>query len=182
MRHILTLCLAILTVLLAFVDPALAGFCAFGTVATHMFGDGNLKVTKALPAGASAVTTDGIDTGEGTTGTQITPMEFLLEVPALLTGVLGDAATMKYDVVTSASSDMSGDLQAIKWAGWGIVGIVFCCWAGWLSLLTIRNTTDIETTRERVDNHFEALSLQIADLKATILSKRVAGGTSDVPD
>jgi len=114
MRHILTLCLAILTVLLAFVDPALAGFCAFGTVATHMFGDGNLKVTKALPAGASAVTTDGIDTGEGTTGTQITPMEFLLEVPALLTGVLGDAATMKYDVVTSASSDMSGPVTIAK--------------------------------------------------------------------
>lgn len=107
MRHILTICLAILTVLFAFVDPALAGFCAFGTVATYTFGDGNLKKTKALPTGDSAVTSDGIDLGEGTNGTFVTPCEFLLEAPALATGVLGDAATIKYDVITSANSDMS---------------------------------------------------------------------------
>lgn len=83
---------------------------------------------------------------------------------------------------TASFTEAREDLQAIKWAGWAIVGIVFCCWAGWVSLLAISNATDISTTRERVDNHYEALSLQIADLKATILSKRVAGGTSDVPD
>jgi hypothetical protein len=107
MRNALTFCLAVLTVVLLFIDPASAGFSALGTVASYGFSDGNLTKTRALPTGASAVTSEGIDLGEGGTGTFVTACEFLLEAPALLTGVLGDAATIKYDVITSANSDMS---------------------------------------------------------------------------
>jgi hypothetical protein len=107
MRNILTLCLAVLTVVLLFIDPASAGVLAIGTVASYGFTDGNLSVTRALPSGASAVTSNGIDLGEGATGTFVTPSEFLLEAPAVTTAMLGDAATIRYDVVTSASADMS---------------------------------------------------------------------------
>jgi hypothetical protein len=107
MRNVLTLCFAVLTVVLLFIDPASAGFTALGTVASYGFTDGNLTVSKALPSGASAVTSNGIDLGEGATGTWVTPSEFLLEAPAVTTAMLADAATIKYDVITSASSDMS---------------------------------------------------------------------------
>lgn len=107
MRNVLTLCFAVLTVVLLFIDPASAGFTALGTVASYSFGDGNLTTTKALPSGASAVTSDGIDLGEGTTGTFTTPCEFVLSAPAVTTAMLGDAATIKYDVITSANADMS---------------------------------------------------------------------------
>lgn len=114
MRNVLTLCFAVLTVVLLFIDPASAGFTALGTVASFGFTDGNLMKTKALPSGASAVTSDGIDLDEGTTGTHVTPCEFLLEAPAVTTAMLGDAATIKYDVVTSASSDMSNPVTIAK--------------------------------------------------------------------
>lgn len=114
MRNFLTLCLAVLTVVLLFIDPASAGFTALGTVASFGFTDGNLTKTKALPSGASAVTSDGIDLGEGTNGTFVTPCEFLLEAPAVTTAMLADAATIKYDVVTSASSDMSNPVTIAK--------------------------------------------------------------------
>lgn len=69
--------------------------------------DYSLRTTKAMPTGASAVTTDSIDLGHGTAGANLADFECLIEAPALTTGMLGDAATVKYDAVTSASSDLS---------------------------------------------------------------------------
>lgn len=85
-----------------------------GGVAAYNFGDGNLAVTKTLPNGAANVTSTSLDTGESSTGSNTTPYEFLLEVPALTTGILGDAATIIYDVVTSASADLSGPTTVAK--------------------------------------------------------------------
>lgn len=110
----LPLIMAVLTVLLFFIDPASAAFAAFGTVASYGFGDGNLKKLKALPSGASATTTDAIDTGEGSTGTFTVDCELLIEAPAVTTGMLGDAATIKYDVVTSANADLSSSVTIAK--------------------------------------------------------------------
>lgn len=72
------------------------------------------KVTKALPSGASSTTTDSVDLGHGTTGENIATHEFLLTAPAVTTAMLGDAATIKYDIVTSASSDLSGPTTVAK--------------------------------------------------------------------
>ena len=76
-------------------------------VGLYSVGDGALSLTRALPTGASAVTSTAIDLGHGTAGANLAEHEFLLEAPAVTTGMLADAATIKYDVVTSASSDMS---------------------------------------------------------------------------
>lgn len=108
MRNCLTCLLAVVTVALCFIHPAAAGLCAVGAVTSYAFGDGNLKKTKAMPTGASAVTTDAIDLLTGTGGTFTDACELLISAPALTTGMLGDAATVKYDIVTSASSDLSG--------------------------------------------------------------------------
>ncbi len=61
-------------------------------------GDASLKVTKALPNGAATVYSDGIDLGISTRGDFLAQVELLLSAPAMATGVLGDAATMKYSI------------------------------------------------------------------------------------
>lgn len=66
--------------------------------------DALLAVTKALPSGASAVNSDGIDLGHGTTGEHHASCLLLIEAPALTTSMLGDAATIKYDVADSADN------------------------------------------------------------------------------
>lgn len=60
--------------------------------------DAVLTVTKALPAEAAAIYTDGIDLGVSANGLHLAPCELLISAPALATGVLGDAATMTYAV------------------------------------------------------------------------------------
>jgi hypothetical protein len=114
MRNVITLCLAVLTVVLLFIDPASAGFTALGTVASFGFTDGNLTKTKAMPSGASAVTTDAIDLGEGATGTFVTPCELLLSAPAVTVGMLANDATIIYDVVTSMNADLSSSTTVAK--------------------------------------------------------------------
>jgi|GEM_PF-945802 len=115
MRSTITCLLCILTVgLLLMGSPECAACSAVGLIASYGFGDGNLAVSRALPSGASAVTSTAIDTGEGTNGTFVTPCEFLLEAPAVTTAMLGDAATIIYDIVTSASSDLSGPTTVAK--------------------------------------------------------------------
>lgn len=76
--------------------------------------DNGLKVTKALPSGASSVTTDAIDLGHGTNGDHLAQCELLIEAPALVVGDLANDATMKYDVVESASSDLSSPTVIAK--------------------------------------------------------------------
>lgn len=114
MRNFITLCLAVLTVALLFIDPASAGLTALGTVASFGFTDGYLTKTKAMPSGASAVTTDAIDLGEGANGTHVTPCELLISAPAVTVGMLANAATIIYDVVTSANSDLSSPTVVAK--------------------------------------------------------------------
>ncbi|QDT39730.1 hypothetical protein [Stratiformator vulcanicus] len=69
--------------------------------------DALLKQSKALPADASAVTSDAIDLQVTPTGDFLANCEFLLEAPALATGELGDDDTMTYDLVASEAADLS---------------------------------------------------------------------------
>lgn len=102
-----TICLAVLTIALMFIDPHAAAFCALGTVASYRFGDGDLTRTRALPSGASAVTTTALDLGEGANGTFVTDCELVINAPAVTTAMLGDAATLRYDIVTSDTTDLT---------------------------------------------------------------------------
>lgn len=74
--------------------------------------DALLKVTKALPSGASAINSDGIDLGHGTTGEFHANCELLIEAPAVTTAMLGDAATIKYDVADSADNSSFSTIAA----------------------------------------------------------------------
>ena len=104
--HIRTICLAVLTIALMFIDPALAACCALGTVAFR-FGDGDLTRTRALPSGASAVTTAALDLGEGPNGAFTADCELVISAPAVTTAMLADAATIRYDIVTSDTTDLT---------------------------------------------------------------------------
>jgi hypothetical protein len=75
--------------------------------------DALMKVTRALPNGGANVTSGSIDLGQGTNGEFVTPTEFLLSAPAMATGVMGDGKTMKYDILMSDSSDLSGPTTLI---------------------------------------------------------------------
>lgn len=69
--------------------------------------DISLKVTKALPADASTVTSDAIDLGVSTNSDFVAQCELYISAPALATADLGDAATMKYNIIHSDNSDLS---------------------------------------------------------------------------
>lgn len=66
-----------------------------------------LKVTKALPNGAAAVTSDSIDTGKSSRGDHLAPCELLLSAPALTTTQQPDAKTLTYDILGSDNADLS---------------------------------------------------------------------------
>lgn len=67
------------------------------------------KVTRALPASTSAVTSaSAIDTRKATTsGRQLAKMELLISAPAVTQSQLPDAKTFTYDLVQSDNSDLS---------------------------------------------------------------------------
>lgn len=69
--------------------------------------DAALKVTKALPNGAAAVTSDPIDTRCSMTGDHLAEVEFKISAPALGVTPLPNTKTMIFDVLTSDNSDMS---------------------------------------------------------------------------
>lgn len=70
--------------------------------------DANLLITKALPNGAAAVTSDAIDTGKSSThDTQVGTVEFLLTAPALVVGDLANGDTIKYDIIWGDSADLT---------------------------------------------------------------------------
>jgi len=60
--------------------------------------DAALNVSKALPAGAAAVNSDGIDLRKSSLGAHLADVEFILTAPALATGDLGDTHTMTYKI------------------------------------------------------------------------------------
>lgn len=97
---------------------------AFG--AALNMGDALLKVTKALPIGASSITTDGIDLGVSSRGDFVATCELLITAPALAVGQLADASTMKYTIEhdTDAAFGTVATLQAdvIVQTGAGGVG------------------------------------------------------------
>lgn len=70
--------------------------------------DSALEKSKALPNGAAATTCDAIDLGHGSHGDFVADVEFEIEAPALGATPMPDAKTMKYDVIHSDSSDLSG--------------------------------------------------------------------------
>lgn len=80
-----------------------AALLMLGTVA-YARQDAELIQTKAMPTGASAVSTDGFDLGHTTDGHVVQPFEIKIDAPALTTGMLGDAATVKYDVECDTDS------------------------------------------------------------------------------
>lgn len=57
--------------------------------------DASLKITRALPSGAATVNSAGLDLGGGPRANNL-GFELLLSAPAVTTGMLGDAATIKY--------------------------------------------------------------------------------------
>lgn len=71
--------------------------------------DANVKITRALPASTTAVTTaSAIDTGASTAiGQQMANNEFKLSAPAVTTAQLPDAKTFTYDVIHSDNADLS---------------------------------------------------------------------------
>jgi hypothetical protein len=74
----------------------------------RLIADALLTGTKALPNGAATVYSNGFDLG-AQSGRQnfSVDTELLIQAPALTTGQLADAATMKYSVQHAASADFS---------------------------------------------------------------------------
>ena len=60
------------------------------------------------------------------------------------------------------------DLQRIKWAGWTLAGVLLCAWAGWLSLLAIRNATGLARTDERQNNQYMHLREDIKNVRGDL--------------
>ena len=77
-----------------------------------LLADGQLTRTIAMPTGASAVTTAGIDLEQNVTGDFAANAELLFTAPALTTAMLADAATVIYAIVTGATVDGSGVIQS----------------------------------------------------------------------
>jgi len=71
--------------------------------------DASLKLTRALPASTSAVTSTALDTGKTTSlGAQPGEVEFLISAPAVSLAALPDTKTMTYALVQSSAADLSG--------------------------------------------------------------------------
>lgn len=78
------------------------------TLHTFQLADKSLKVTKALPDGATNVTSDGIQVKSSTDGKLLAPCELLIEAPALATAALPDTKKIVYDIEHADASDFSG--------------------------------------------------------------------------
>lgn len=77
-----------------------------------LLGDAQLSQSIAMPTGASAVTTGGINLVESANGDFNAMCELLITAPALTTGMLADTATVKYDIVTGATVNSSNVIQS----------------------------------------------------------------------
>lgn len=74
----------------------------------HGFRDMALKVRRALPDGAAAVTSDSIDLRHNPTGSNLAPSEFELVAPDLNTTQMPNSKTMTYAVMQSDAANMAG--------------------------------------------------------------------------
>lgn len=70
-----------------------------------LLADASLQVTKALPNGAAATTSDAIDLGNAS-GDFHADVELLIQVPALGATPMPDAKTMKFQVLGSDQSNL----------------------------------------------------------------------------
>ena len=76
--------------------------------AIHGVRDASLKETKALPAAAGTVNSDGIDLGAlSDRGGRFLDCEVLLSAPALGATALPDTTTMTYSIQSSATSNFA---------------------------------------------------------------------------
>ncbi len=67
--------------------------------------DASLKDSFALPNGAAATQSDGIELPQGANGHFVAGHECLIEAPAMATGVMGDGKTMIYSVETDSDPE-----------------------------------------------------------------------------
>jgi len=72
-----------------------------------LLADAALLVTKALPNGAAATTSDAIDLGDAS-GDFRAATELLIKAPALGATPLPDTKTMTYQIIGSSASNLSG--------------------------------------------------------------------------
>jgi hypothetical protein len=100
----------LLAVLMVIVFAILAAIVLAPAMAQagHNVRDAALKLTKALPNGAATIYSDSIDTGTGTTGSQLADVEFLLSAPALVVGDLANGDTMKYSILSDTVDPIDG--------------------------------------------------------------------------
>ncbi|NLG44784.1 MAG: hypothetical protein GX547_16200 [Phycisphaerae bacterium] len=70
--------------------------------------DAEFHVSKALPAEAGAVYSDGLDLRIPSSGQFLAPAEILITGPALTNAQLGSAATMTYDVQCAPDAEFAG--------------------------------------------------------------------------
>ena len=86
------------------------------------------------------------------------------------------------DAITRRNSQLADeDLRRIRWAGWSLLGVVVCSWAGWLTLLAISHSSEIALVRDREDRHFIALQKQLDEIRSDVkqLLQRGARNVSD---
>lgn len=95
---------------------AAIGLAALAMMAGPALKDALVKLTKALPDGATTSTSDALDTGVSTRGVLLGDLELKLSAPALTTGELPDAVTVTYNVITSANSSLAGNTTLISGA------------------------------------------------------------------
>ena len=75
---------------------------------TFLVKDAGFTATKALPNGAAAVQSAGLDLLVPSSGQFLAACELLISAPALTNAMLGAAATMKYDVQCAPDAAFAG--------------------------------------------------------------------------
>lgn len=89
---------------------------AFGLGMAYAAKDNSTEVydaAAALPNGAASTNSDTFDLGVGAKGDVPGTFEVEIVAPALATGVLGDGATMTYDIYHDTASDMSSEAKLL---------------------------------------------------------------------
>lgn len=75
--------------------------------------DAQKSVTRALPNGAAAVNSTGIDLEHGSRGDVVQNMELRIEAPAVSVTQLPDTQTLKYDVECADDSGFATNLTVL---------------------------------------------------------------------
>jgi hypothetical protein len=76
--------------------------------------DFDTQVSKALPAGAATIYTDGIDLGHTANGRVPPGTELIVNAPALVVGDLGNGATMTYTVQMDTDSAFGSPIELTR--------------------------------------------------------------------